>query len=290
MTRFDAVFGAPSEKIFFPAVRGERDRELTRKKLTHSWASRDYKLYPSSIKSLTMCPVRYVQEDVHEPPGFDLAAFYKMEVGTALHLMYQNVALKVNNLCWEDPSFLHVVDPSNPTKCLEMLAKYKEGRPEVPVFDVDSGFSGRADIVMKVAGEPVVLDIKTTSCEDVQREMIKGPDGRKIWTGKWLENCWEAKKLKLPSEDHKIQVYIYCHLMNKFQYYSKPIKKAGLAYVNLLMKAGELPAEYETYLDFTPEIDAKIELLLKHLGLARTAYLEGKEIVCEYPSCRAHNL
>lgn len=293
--RLLALLGSTeTEKLFFPAIRFKRNQELTQKKLNWSWKEVNYKIYPSAIRSWTMCPRRYVHEDVHKPPSFPIESYYKMEVGTYLHKMYQDCAEGIEELLWKPPSFTGVPLPAKLTDQMRefgkddetafrkwLLYKYNEIRPEVPVFDTFSGVSGRADAVLNMRGEPVVFDIKTTSVEDAKFDPK---------TGEWELDCWNKYKKKLPSEEHKIQVSIYCYLMNKFNYYDKPVRKAGLGYVNLLMKAGESAAEFETYFDFDEAQEKKIGLLLEHLGRERRAYIENKETVCEYPLCRAHNL
>lgn len=278
-----------TEKLFFPAIKFRRSQTLAEKKLTWDWPATGHKIYPSALRSFTMCPHRYIHEDVRKPPNFPIESFYKMEVGTALHKMYQECAETVEELLWEDPDFSNVITESRDLPG-ELTQKHKDIRPEVPVFDMFTGISGRADAVINCFGEPVVFDLKTTSVEDVQKEMKLDENKRKYWTGKYLEGCWEQYQEKLPSEDHKIQVGIYCYFMNKYKYYSKPIRKAGLGYVNLLMKAGDPRSEFETYFDFTEEMEAKIGLLLEHIGIERMAYLEGRESQCSYPQCRSHHL
>lgn len=270
-----------SENFFFDAVRFKRNQILTEKKVTWNWAEKDHKLYPSAIKSWTMCPHRYVHVDVHKPPSFTTEALYKMEVGTYLHRMYQECAVDIKALLWEAPDFSRVMFAAGGGNAEEFRQKYLDIFPEVPIYDLETGVSGRADAVLNIYGKPVVFDIKTTSVEDVKFD-------EKL--GAWESGRW-AKYIKaLPSTEHQIQVSVYCYFMNKFKYYTQPIRKAGLGYVNLLMKAGEPNAEHEVYFDFTEEMEERIGLLLKHLGHERKAYLEGRESQCEYIPCRAHSL
>lgn len=250
---------------FFPYIRFQRQQVLREKQLNYSWEANKFKLYPSMIKSLTLCPKRYINEDVHKPPSFTIEVIYKMEVGKFLHLMLQEEAQKINNFLWDDPDFSQLGDLAE-----GMKQKYEQIRPEVPVYHKESGISGRADAILRIKGEPVVFDIKTTSID---------PE-------KWADGYTK----KLPSKEHKLQVGIYCHLINKFKYYSKPVRKAGLGYLNLLYPAGSTEAEFESYFDFTEELDQRIGLLLEHLAKERTAYLAKEETECTYPYCRAHHL
>jgi len=308
MTRLLALVGKPtSEKFFFPAIRFQRVQALQKKKLTWSWKSVDYKVYPSGLKSWTMCPHRYVHEDVHEPPSWGIEAPYKMEVGTYLHKMFQDCANSIEEfpLLYAQPDFSKVIDPPAGSPELHRLTKaYEEGEfykdtaislekrrkiremqkagvhllglemqskmhdivPEIPVYDWESGVSGRADAVLDMYGQPVVFDIKTKSVEDVRKSKK---------TNEWEENLWAEAVKKYPSEDHKIQVSVYCYLINKFKFYDKPVRKAGLGYVNLLMKAGDPNAEYEVYFDFDEEMEKRIGLLLEHISLSHAARSGG---------------
>jgi hypothetical protein len=45
--------------IFFSQLRFFRTQQLRSKKLNYSWEANGYKIYPSSLTSLTMCPKRF---------------------------------------------------------------------------------------------------------------------------------------------------------------------------------------------------------------------------------------
>jgi hypothetical protein len=281
--RISALLGEIDNiKHFFNAVRFVRQKELLRRKQDWSWEKTGFKIYPTSLKSFTMCPHRFVREDVHKPPGYNMDALCRMEVGKSLHTMYQTEILQLPNILWELPDFsCYTQEVADKQKM-----KLEEIWPEVPILCTKSGISGRADAVLNIFGEPVVFDIKTTSVADVQKELDK--EGN--WTGNWLENCWqEYIKQNLPSKQHEMQVFIYCHLMNKLGFYKKKIRKAALGYINLLMDSTNESAEHEVYFDFTEETEAKVELLVEHLALERYNYLEGIDSSCSYPACRAHS-
>lgn len=265
------------------------------KKKNHNWEAFDYKIYPSSLKSLTMCPKRFIEEDVHKPPGFELPAVYKMEVGKAIHALFQDAAIdselvdlaktiaeevpeeyasavdlyirkmyrldavKTGGLLWAAPT---ITDPA-------ILKKLTESWPEVPVWDAASGISGRADLVLDVDDHPCILDLKTTSV---------------------IPSKWEEYTQKPSSEEqYKLQISLYAYFMNKYNYYSKPVKKIGLAYVNLLMAPGEEDSEFEVYYDYTEKMDADIASLVEHLTIQRNAYIKEKATVeCTYPKCKEH--
>lgn len=242
-----------------------------------------------------MCPKRFVDVDVHKPPGFEIPSVYKMEVGKALHAMFQDEALNLEtaalakavgeeiperyaeavdlyirkmyrmdalksdkSLLWAPP---RLTDPV-------LIEKLKTSWPEVPVHDLESGISGRADLILNDDDSPCVLDLKTTSVK---------PD------------LWESFTSKPISKAHELQVGLYAHLMNKYEYYDKKITKIGLGYINLLMPPGEENSEYEVYITYTEKMDNDIAELIKHLKIQRDAYMkEGVTVECTYPRCKAH--
>jgi hypothetical protein len=272
-----AMLGEPSpETPFLSSIRLDIEREIREYQINYSWEANEYKLYPSSIASLTFCPYRYIREDVHKPLTYDTKAKYKMLMGGYIHKMYQERAMTIPGLLWQDPDFSEYLKLTNDQKILETLELI---RPEVPVRCPITGLSGRADIVENFNGEPAILDIKTTCVEDI-----------KFNKEKELEvDRWAAKKKKYPETKHKIQVGLYAHFMNKYKYYTKPITKIGLAYINYTL-TGLVESEHECYFDYTPDMDEKLALLLVHLGKERTAFLNGEKSSCEYPYCRAHHL
>lgn len=270
-----------NEKHFFNAIRFKRQQDLAQRKLDYTWKGNGHKLYPSSIKSLTMCPLRFIQEDVHKPPSFTPQVVYSLEIGKAVHSMFQTEALSIPGLLHQEPDYSQYA-LVHPGLVAEMKKKRKAIHPEVPVVDPLSGISGRADLILTLWNGPVVFDIKTTSVEDLK---VSEDKSEILDSDRWLEKC-----KSLPSEEHKLQVGIYCYLINKFQLYPQKVRKAGLGYVNLLLKPGDPAAEYEVYFDFTEELEQKIGTLIEHLGKHRQAYFDGQESTCEYPLCRAHNL
>ena len=288
MTRVEAILGTGNKNVFFPAIRYKRNQEILEKKLSWNWEATGHKIYPSGIKSWTMCPLQFIQEDVHIAPDFPLDSYYKMEVGTALHKMFQEKADEIERLLWEKPDFSNIPCPDVLNS--EMLSmknfnmdkfmrdKYKQIYPEVPMFDGESGVSGRADLILNLKGEPVVFDLKTTSVLDAQKNK----------EGEWEVDRWAKACKAFPKLEHRIQVCIYAHLINKFKYYSKPVKRCGLGYLNLLMPAGYEPAEFETYFDFTDELESKTANLLQHIGKHRLSYINKIEEKCTYPLCRVH--
>ena len=248
---------------FFSSIRTIREADLKRSRETYTWASYNHKLYPSSFRSFSMCPKRFIEEDVHKPPMFTIDQAYKMEIGTALHRMYQTEVLKHDSILWTKPVFT-----SHPNE-LELIKKIEHNWPEVPVYDPESGISGRADAVLNLENEIVVFDIKTTSVP---------------------KDNWDTyKSNRLPGAAHIVQVCTYIYLMNKYSYYHKKIKKGGLGYVNIAMSPGEEGSEFEYYFDYTDEMEENIRLLIEALAKHRSMFLQDKNIDCFYKNCGVHN-
>src|SRR5258708_1704002 len=82
--------------IFFSALRFRRAVRLRETQQNYKWED-PYKIYPSSLKSITMCPKKFIEEDVHKAPNFDLPVVYKMEVGKIIHELIQNQAMDINS-------------------------------------------------------------------------------------------------------------------------------------------------------------------------------------------------
>lgn len=282
--------------ILFSAVNLKRAIEAKKRKDSYTWESINYKLYPSSIKSINMCPKKYIEESVHKPPDFPLPAIYKMEMGKIMHELLQDKALSFDPVVMEElltdlaESYIQSVEAyvslmykrelkdlktrllyPRPRDLGEMLeTKLLKAWPEVPGYDEESGFSFRADAVLDIDGYPAVNDIKTTSVD---------PDR------------WEEQKTKLPSTDHWLQVRLYRHFFNKHNYYPKPIKLVGLGYVNLLLAAGSQGSEHEVYKDHGEGPDEELELLINHLVEHRNAFLYdnvNKTRECTYARCTEH--
>ncbi len=280
--------------VFFNAINFSRAVEQRRRKKAHSWKEVNYKIYPSSIKSLTMCPKRYVEEDVHKAPSFALSAIYKMEIGKTVHTLLQDEALRfdpaamvevLNDMAESYAEALQVYTSTmykvgakdqvgllygRPTVLPELQSKLDKNWPEVPGYDPPSGFSFRSDLVLNKNDYPAVLDIKTTAIE---------------------ADRWDFYKEDLPQPEHLLQVRFYRYFFNKHKYYDKLIREIGLGYVNLLMPQGSDGSEHETWYDFGETEDQEIKELTECLGAHREVYIksDGKETRdCFYSKCAAH--
>lgn len=281
--------------ILFSAIRMKRAIDLRKRKQEHSWKAMNYKIYPSSINSLHMCPKKFIEVDIHKPPGFELETVYKMEVGKIVHTLLQDKSLTVteeeltNTLEEISASYLEVMEAyikqmykqeastfkaygllyNRPRDLGPMLEeKLAKTWPEIPGWEEESGISFRCDLVLNVDGDPGVIDIKTTSVNPDQ---------------------WTEQLNRYPLPKHKLQVRFYRHLFNKANYFDKPVRHIGLGYVNLLMDAGSEGSEVEFWEDLGSEPDYQVEDLIKHLTKHRTAFLEGRIEGCTYSFCKEHS-
>lgn len=248
-----------SLRPFFTQVRDEFSRQIDERKEGYNWGVCEYKIYPSThIQSFVQCPKETIQVKVHEAPNYGIDTKYSFAYGSALHNVYQGAAKTSPTMLYDKPNL-----PA------ELQDKAKWIWPEVPVQDLPSGTSGRADLVLRMDDEPVPFELKTTASD----------------RDKWIED-----RRKKPNSNHKVQVAIYAHIMNRDNYYDKKIRKCGCGYINFTYAApGFFENEYEVYFDFTNEMDEKIGSMLEHLALQRDAYLAGEDIPCTFPFCRRHN-
>ena len=238
--------------VFFSNIRFNRQKRRLKERLEYSWKDRDYKIYPSSLY-IGMCPYKFIQEEVHKYLDLGENIAYRAEVGKYLHLMYQNESVGIEDFLYKTPKV---------PKTLKK--KLKDNWPEVPIYDPDLALSGRADLVLNIKNEPVLIDIKTTSQDPYM---------------------WDKYS---PPVKYKTQIFIYAYYMNKFKYYDKIIKRVGLAVVNITMPPGSEGSEKEFYYDITDNDMKEIETLLKEVKKEKENFLGNITSFCTYTSCKAH--
>lgn len=237
------------EKTFWTALRMQRAKEIEERKVSHKW---DGKFHPSSLQ-WNMCPHSFVRE-LETFNYHDTVASEYMDDGTYKHKQIQDVLLRTNLL---------YPKPQNLTKKQEQ--KLKKHWPEVPIEDLELNISGKVDGVIKLDGNPVIIDIKTVQATDKN---------------------WEKR---YPPEKHKTQLCCYALVMNRNKIYNVPIRKVGLMYINLCMSPRDKNREFEYYFDFTPELEEKTLKLLEELNVELIKYKKGIESNCEYSNCSKHN-
>lgn len=157
------------EKHFFSQISLYRFQKKRIQKENHSWAANGYKIYPSQLTSINMCPKRLIEEDVHKPFDVPLPTQYKMEYAKAIHKMIQDEALDITeemmNTLAQDigETYAELIDTyvRNMYKtdaisdksllyakpnivCPISSAKLLQHWPEVPVWYEPCGLSGRS--------------------------------------------------------------------------------------------------------------------------------------------------
>ncbi len=203
----------------------------------------------------TELPKEFVEEAMKS-----IVSDYLEVIDQYIRTMYKREALQCEELLWERPRDLGE----------EQEAKMAKSWPEIPLFDEESGISLRTDLVINEDGEPVILDLKTTSIEN----------------DRWYSGYMD----RLPDSAHELQVRIYRYLFNKHNYYKKKVRKVGLGYINLLVKHGMERQEHEVYKDMGEDEDLEVKELISHLSLQRSNWIkEGKTLPCTYGKCGKHN-
>lgn len=243
-------------KLFFPAVRKVRRRGIEIKKDNYVWGAPDYKLYPSGVKSWSACPKAYVEACQSFNGIQDLDAIYRTSRGTAIHREYQEDFL-LSELNAPDPS---LVDP-------RMKQKRLDNPCEVPFHDLETGFSGSADAAMLFRDHIIPVELKTTSLDEYRWNdaVLKGFPER---INQWI-----------------IQVCIYVYHFRKLNYYFYPIKEARIAVLRISVDPAEILAEYELPVKYA-DYEDKMNTLIHHYALARTRYIQGEDVPCDYPLCK----
>lgn len=245
-----------NNKIFFPMIRSVRKRSIEIRKENYRWGAPDYKIYPSAIRSWNICPVEFIKslETAQGNVIDQLDGIYRVRRGSAVHAELQEDLL-ISGKNYADPLGLSP----------ELYQKLCDNRPEIPFTDPESGFSGRLDGCISFKGEPLPIEIKTTSSD------IKT----------WTKN--------LPKPEHKIQGAFYCYFPNKLKYYPVKIKRFLLCYLNLTLDpANQQNGEEEFMEEYDSTLEDKTHLLVTHLTGARQAYINNQEVNCAYPLCRIH--
>ena len=243
--------------IFFGAIRLGRKNEAYKKKLELKWGAPDYKIYPSSLKSWTTCPVEFMKSLENPTTIEDITAIYRVKRGSSVHKEFQTDAL-ISDILYDKP----IAELS-----ARIFKKLKDGYPEIPFHDLKTGVSGSIDAVIRLKDLPTPVEIKSTS---------KAPE-------EWEDYC----EKKLPLDTHLLQLLSYIYHINKNNYYPKQAERGILAYVNLLMSPGDLKAEKEYIIQYS-DYKEKFEVFMFHLTKARDNYIQGKVEPCDSPLCRKH--
>lgn len=243
-------------KLFFPAIRKVRRKNMEIKKETYAWGAPDYKLYPSGIKAWSTCPKAYVAGLSSFQGIQDLDAIYRTSRGTAIHREFQEDFVQ-SEMNAPEPNLL---DP-------RMQAKRRDNPCEIPFHDFETGFSGSADAAMLLRDHIIPIELKTTSLDQ----------------GRWNEAV--SKDFPERMTQWTIQVCLYIYHFRKLNYWDYPIKDGRIAVLRISEDPAEILAEYETQITYS-DYEERINLLVNHYALERRRYIEGKDVPCEYPLCK----
>lgn len=266
---------------FFGPITDFQEQEAAQEAAEYSWERQDYKIYPSSLKTIDMCPKEFVEEVVHSPLYFQYYALEAMETGDEIHKSLQTTMLRMPDyLAKPDYAYYGTLYPEHLAKALEKLEKYW---PEVPIYDPIAGVSLRMDGV-KQRGSYKVIEIKSIGVENTQWVW----EDKEKTKGKWETGCWDKEKKKLPTTAHKMQAAFYLYYCNLFKLYP-PMKQAIFCYQNTKMK--DRTAKYEVPFTLTDQMSMMISVLLEDLTKHRNAWLDGKtKVECTYKYCKEHRI
>lgn len=244
------------KNIFFPIIRKTRRMEIEKKKSSLKWE--DFKVYPSSLKSLSQCPKEFIASLAKPTTIKDIDAIYKVTRGSYVHQELQDTLLLSGRL-YDKPT--NIVNK-------RIKDKLEKNWPEVPFYSDVTRHSGSADGVIKhKKGNAVGIEIKTTSIE--------------------LDR-WEEFKAPLPS--HIFQVCDYMYHFKLLNYYDPPVEEFILCYLNLLYPPGKQDAEKEFTVKFEDHAErylAYIEEETRQLNIYMES-LDNSESTCQYEFCGNH--
>jgi hypothetical protein len=243
---------ASKGSVFFSAIRKARRIEIERKKKEARW--QDYKIYPSSLKSMTQCPKEFIKSLEKAGTIEDLQAVYRVKRGSAVHREFQD-SLLLSDKLYQKPKYIEDE---------RIRAKLEANWPEVPYHSKITNHSGSADGMIKFKNRPAVIELKTTSVDDYK---------------------WEA--LDKPSDAHIFQVMDYMYHFNEMEYFDIKIEESFLCYLQLRYDPGEQDAEKE----FTVYYDEHKEKYLSYIHEETRqlrAYIDKVELKCNHEFCFRH--
>lgn len=251
-----AIADQVNKKLFLPAIRKVRIQEIEIKRREYTWGAPDYKLYPSGIKSWTACPKEYVKSQEKFGGIENIDGIYRTRRGTAIHREYQEDFVKSE------------FNAPEPKLTDERMIQKRKGNPcEVPFHDFETGFSGSVDACMLVRDYIIPVELKTTALDDYRWNdgVNKGfPERITQWT---------------------IQLCIYIYHLKKQGYYDYPIKDGRLVVLRYSTDAAELKSEFERQIKYS-EFEEKTNKLMDAYASARSRYIQGKDIPCDYYLCK----
>jgi hypothetical protein len=261
--------------FFFNALKMHQLKVEQEKTKNYKW---DGKIHPSSL-SFDMCMEEFLDKlDNHEE--WQLHSLNRASGGEGKHWELQQQAMAHPSLLWPKPENV----PE------DMKDKVEKAWPEVPflikfLHKLRLMLSGRVDLLITIREEPVVLDIKTTSVDPKQ-----WPQRLEDYT-KWLAAGFDGMPKTTQTlylRKYFTQVCVYIYGLNASGYYTKKIKKGGLAFLNMLMLNGSVGSRQEFYWDYTDAIERRVYKLLRWAAVYISAKERGKMLPCKFPDCYIH--
>jgi hypothetical protein len=227
--------------------------EIATKKAEARWE--DYKIYPSSLKSMGQCPKDFIASLAKPSTIEDILAIYKVKRGSAVHLELQKDLLLSDKIA-PMPNQEFMTD--------RIKEKLLKGWPEAPFHSMVTRHSGSADGVILVKGRPTGVEIKTTSID----------------FDRW-------KNMSKPSDAHIFQVCDYMYHFKLDDYYDPPIDTFIIAYLNLLYPPGDQDAEKEFEVHFSDHEERYLSYINEETRQLN-AYIEGTVLECKHEFCHKH--
>lgn len=272
------IKGAEKASIFFNEIRRTRREQIEISRESYEWGAPEFKLYPSGLKSPTMCPKDFILSYLTWGGIADLKGICRTSRGSAIHWEFQQDLL-LSKKNYERP------DLSNSAP--RMLEKIEEVWPEVPFQDFETGFSGSLDGVMDWKG-PTIIEIKSTSIPEAD----------------WKKTISDS----LPKVPHIMQLGCYFYHIIKQKFYKVYPEKGLLCYYNTLFDPTlqEQEVEFPVYYDRPHELvdpdrtlrEVVTDLIENGTTPCRNQLIEQWEtylqtgelnIECTYDKCSKHN-
>lgn len=237
------------DKKFFSEIRKARLKEDETNRLNYKWTGR---ISPSSLY-FTMCPKKLVEEDIHKRESNGLAGIHRMNIGTALHRLYQEEAMKITGLLWKKPNIPKEWEERNSRIGSELY--YRNGI-----------FSGQIDLLLNISNKLVIADLKFP-----QRE----------------EKSWESYIKTLPEVKHITQVCCYIDDLRALGLFDPSPEDGAILYFNPLIPAHKNGADFEYYFKYKDYEQSTIDLKEK-IRYHVNCWNNNEKVDCSYSVCELH--
>lgn len=252
-----------SGKIVFPRLKRQMvSNAIKDKKRRKGWEGF---AYPSGMY-WGMCVKEYIQKlkSGEQYIETDPEKIEKMEIGKAMHTMWQDILLQSKDFLAPDPNY-----PEFTKQHLANKKKLKKGKvrkpPEWYVFCPEWFISGWLDLALIYKGELIICDFKTKNITPSE---------------------WDKEKESFPTTKEETQLYIYAVITDKYNYWDRKAKRLRWIYFNnfCVDPALKLDPEFEKGVSIDPVKYEKTILLLNEV---RDQILSDCTANC-YADCNKH--